>query len=101
MTKGDRDKMIKTKEHRQNKARLELGRVSTDRFKIGDEVRVYDSYRGNWSIKGNILEEVSGEDSDIGAYVILIEDGTEMWQNKRNLRLRVGPLESADPTTEP
>ena len=47
------------------------------------------------------MEEVAGEDSDIRSYVILREDGTEILQNKRYLRLTVGPLEYADSTTEP
>ena len=86
---------------RQNKALLKLGGESFDKFRLGEKVRVFDSYKGNWSIKGEILEEVAGEDGDVQSYVILKDDGTEIWHNKRYLRLRVGPLESADSTTEP
>ena len=55
ISKEEGDKIIRKRDDRQNKVQLKLDRNSADKFIIGDKVRVYDSYKGNWGIKGRIL----------------------------------------------
>ena len=81
ITKEDREKMLKKRQDRQTKI-LMAKQTSKIDFKIGDQVRVYNSYDNMWDITGQIVQEIPSEDGISRSFLIKDEDGTEIWKTQ-------------------
>ena len=87
ITKEDREQMMKKRQDRQTKT-LMAKQTSKIDLKIGDQVRVYNSYDNMWDITGQIIQEIPSEDGISRSFLIKDEDGTEIWRNARYIKLR-------------
>ena len=57
LTKEDRNKMIKARQDRQTKVLLSKQTSKPD-FKIGNKVRIFNSYSNLWDITGETIQEI-------------------------------------------
>ena len=86
--------MIKTRQDRQTKVLLAKQTSKVD-FKLGNKVRIYDSYSNLWDNTGEIIQEIPSEDGISRSFLIRDEDDTEIKptktfnnNKKNNLKLR-------------
>ena len=87
ITKEDREKMIKARQDRQTKVLLSKQTSKTD-FKIGNKVRIYNSYNNLWDITGEIIQEILSEYGISRSFLIEDEDDTKIWRNSKFIKLR-------------
>ena len=86
----DRLEMLRKKQERQEKAMAKAKTTHTN-FKINDPVRVFNSYEGQWNIKGTITQEIPSEDGQARSFLIQDEEGNELWRNSKFIKLRHDP----------
>ena len=79
--------MIKARQDRQTKVLLSKQTSKLD-FKIGDKVRIYNSFNNLWDITGEIIQEIPSEDGISRSFLIKDEDDTEIWRNSKFIKLR-------------
>ena len=79
--------MIKARQDRQTKVLLSKQTSKPD-FKIGNKVRIYNSYSNLWDITGEIIQEIPSEDGLSRSFLIKDEDDTEIWRNSKFIKLR-------------
>ena len=87
ITKEDREKMIKARKDRQTKVYLSKQTSKPD-FKLGNNVRIYNSYSNLWDITGEIIQEIPSEDGVSRSFLIKDEDDTEILRNSKFIKLR-------------
>ena len=87
IAKEDREKILKARQDRQTKVLLSKQTSKTD-FKIGDKVRIYNSYNNLWDITGEIIQEIRSEDGISRSFLIKDEDDTEIWINSKFIKMR-------------
>ena len=86
-TKEDKEKIIKARQDRQTKVPLSKQTSQMD-LKIGDKVRIYNSYNNLRDITGEIIQEIPSEDGISISFLIKDEDDTEIWRNSKFIKLR-------------
>ena len=79
--------MIKARQDRQTKVLLSKPTSKPD-FKIGDKIRIYNSYNNLWDITGEIIQEIPSEDGINRSISIRDEDDTEIWRNSKFIKIR-------------
>ena len=79
LTKEDRNKMIKARQDRQTKVLLSK-KTSNPNFKVGNKVRIYNSYSQLWDITGEIIQEIPAEDGISRSFLVRDEDNNEIWR---------------------
>ena len=79
--------MIKARQDRQTKVLLSKQTSKPD-FKIGNKVRIYNSYSNLWDMTGEIIQEIPSEDGISRSFLIRDEDDTEIWRNSKFIKLR-------------
>ena len=79
--------MIKARQDRQTKVLLAKQTSKVD-FKIGDKVRIYNSYSNLWDITGEKIQEIPSEDGISRSYIIKDEEDTKIWRNSKFIKLR-------------
>ena len=79
--------MIKARQDRQTKVVLAKQTSKVD-FKIGDKVRIYNSYSNLWDITGETIHEIPSEDGISRSFLIKDEVDTEIWRNSKFIKLR-------------
>ena len=79
--------MIKARQDRQTKVLLSKQTSKPD-FKIGNKVRIYNSYTNLWDITGEIIQEIPSEDGISRTFLIRDEDNTEILRNSKFIKLR-------------
>ena len=83
--------MLKRRQERQEKALSAKGKTTHINYKKGDKVRIFNSYQGVWNIKGEIIEEIPGEDGQARSFLIKDEEDNEIWRNSKFIKLRQDP----------
>ena len=87
ITKEDRAKMLKTRQDGQTKILMAKQTSKVD-FKLGDKVRVFNSYYNMWDITGKIIQEIPSKDGISQSFLIKDEESTEIWRNAKFIMLR-------------
>ena len=79
--------MMKLRQDRQTKILTAKHNSNID-FKLGNKVRLYNSYTSIWDIAGETIQEIPSEDGISGSFLIQDEDGIEIWGNAKYINLR-------------
>ena len=79
--------MIKTRQDRQTKVLLAKQTSKVD-FKLGDKVRIYNSYSNLWDNTGEIIQEIPCKDGISKSFLIKDKDDTEIWRNSKFIDVR-------------
>ena len=80
--------MIKARQDRQTNVLLAKQASKVD-FKLGDKVRIYNSYSNLWDITREITQEIPSEDGISRSFLIKDEDDTKIWRNSKFIKLRI------------
>ena len=83
-----RAKERRLEEQRNIRRELGRGRLSMEKFRKGDRVRVHDAKSGRWSIKGTIASEICHEGAqNPSTYMIEADSRGNLLGNVKFIRL--------------